>query len=659
MEMADSVLCDRHDASNPPAAVDDGHFADVEIGKSYKSPAHNNNNNDNDNSINNSINQEKIVIEEEGDWKGEEIGETEVEEGRTGGILHPNERLPRPEPPPGVVLRNDDVAETQAPGAIDSGKDGILAIGRFIRQRSSAFARRLALTEIEEWGGNGNGKGGVVTELKLAGMKVIVQEKKASAINALRGRVTFFSRSNCRDCGAVRSFCRENGLSYVEINLDVYPMREIEVVERTGGTTVPKIFFNATLIGGLVELNALRRSGGGAELEDKLKELLGGKCPESDPAVPPPPVYGVDDDEEERTDKMIGIVRILKQRLPIQDRLIRMRLVSNSFTASDLVELLEKHLGCRRLLAVELGKDLVRKHFIHPVFGDHKFEYGNNVYRFLDHEPYISKCYNFRGSTDEMEPKHASDISQTLSKIMSAILESYASEDRRFVDYTSISNSEEFRRYLNLVHGLQRVDISSLPPNEKLAFFLNLYNAMVIHAVIRLGHPQGFMDKKSMINDFQYLVGGQPYSLSAIKNGVLRSNRRPPYSLTKPFASGDKRLQVALSSVNPLIHFGLCDATRSDPTVRFFTPENVEAELKASTRDFFSNGGIEVDLAKRTVHLTTIIKWFSADFGNDKEILKWVLNYLDSSNAGLLTHLLGDWGNVNLVYQSYDWSLNL
>ncbi|KAL8172312.1 hypothetical protein V2J09_024116 [Rumex salicifolius] len=199
---------------------------------------------------------------------------------------------------------------------------------------------------------------------------------------------------------------------------------------------------------------------------------------------------------------------------------------------------------CSTIMAVEIGKDLVKKHFIHPVFGDHKFEYSNQVYRFLEHEPYISKCYNFRGSIDEMNPQSASDITRKLSKIMSAILESYASEDRRFLDYTSISNSEEFRRYLNVVHGLQRVDISSLSPNEKLAFFLNLYNSM-----------------------------------------------------------------AALDSVNPLIHFGLCDATRSGPMVRFFNAENVEAELRASTREFFSNGGIQVDLAKRTVHLTSIIKW--------------------------------------------------
>lgn len=94
-----------------------------------------------------------------------------------------------------------------------------------------------------------------------------------------------------------------------------------------------------------------------------------------------------------------------------------------------------------------------------------------------------------------------------------------------------------------MAQDLQRTDLSELSPDEKLAFFLNLYNAMVIHAVIRVGHPESIMDRR-FFSDFQYVVGGHPYSLSTIHNGILRNNRRPPYSLVKPFGSEDKRLEV-------------------------------------------------------------------------------------------------------------------
>ena len=49
---------------------------------------------------------------------------------------------------------------------------------------------------------------------------------------------------------------------------------------------------------------------------------------------------------------------------------------------------------------------------------------------------------------------------------------------------------------------------------------------------------------------------------------------------------------------------------------------------------------------------------FSGDFGTEKDILKWIINYLDPSKAGLLTHLLGDGGPVNISYQNFDWSIN-
>jgi Protein of unknown function, DUF547 len=93
------------------------------------------------------------------------------------------------------------------------------------------------------------------------------------------------------------------------------------------------------------------------------------------------------------------------------------------------------------------------------------------------------------------------------------------------------------------VQDLQRIDMGTLSETERLCFFLNLYNAMVIHAVITIGQP-GLIDRRAFFTEFQYIVGGYPYSLSTIKNGILRANRRQPYSFVKPFSSTDNRLEV-------------------------------------------------------------------------------------------------------------------
>ncbi|XVF43415.1 hypothetical protein PTKIN_Ptkin02bG0038300 [Pterospermum kingtungense] len=559
--------------------------------------------------------------------------------------------LPKPEPPPQAKVDRSQslsMAETMP------------SITKYIRERSSSLSSAIInrLSSLKE-----DNKGDyivkndslniAVTEFKIPGVKVIVKLKSEDEMKDLKGRITFFSRSNCRDCTAVRKFFREKGLRYVEINIDVFPKRAKELVERTGTSEVPKIFFNEKLLGGLVTLNSLRNSG---EFDKRMKELLSQKCPEEAPEVP---VYGFDDEGIEEDDELVGIVKVLRQCLPIQDRLIKMKIVKNCFAGEDMVEAIIHHLDCGRRKAIETAKRLVQKHFIHHVFGENDFEGGKHFYRFLEHEPFIMGCFNFRISTNDSEPKSASFLADRLTKLMSAILEAYASDDRRHLDYCAISRSEEFRRYLNLARDLQRINLQTLTPDERLAFFLNIYNAMVIHAVISIGHPEGILDKRAFFSDFQYVIGGYNYSLNIIENGILRNNRKSPYSLTRPFSNADRRLSVAPTEVNPLIHFGLCNGTRSSPTVRFFTPAGVEGELRCAAREYLQRGGIEINLDKRTVYLTRIIKWFSVDFGQEKDILKWIMGYLDSARSGLMTHLLADGGPINIVYQNYDWSGNI
>lgn len=80
---------------------------------------------------------------------------------------------------------------------------------------------------------------------------------------------------------------------------------------------------------------------------------------------------------------------------------------------------------------------------------ENDFEDGNHFYRFIEHEPFITGCFNFRVKANDSEPKLAIDVCQRLNKFMSAILESYASDDRQYLDYAAIRKSEEFRRYYN------------------------------------------------------------------------------------------------------------------------------------------------------------------------------------------------------------------
>lgn len=92
--------------------------------------------------------------------------------------------------------------------------------------------------------------------------------------------------------------------------------------------------------------------------------------------------------------------------------------------------------------------------------------------------------------------------------------------------------------------------------------------------------------------------------------------------------------------------------------MRFFTADGVESELRCAAKEYFKRGAIQINMEKRTVYLTRIIKWYNEDFGTGKDILKWVMKYLDSTQYGLLAHLLHDDAHINIMYQDYDWSGN-
>ena len=137
---------------------------------------------------------------------------------------------------------------------------------------------------------------------------------------------------------------------YVEINIDVFPRRVKELIERTGSSSVPQIFFNEKLLGGLVALNSLRNSG---MLEEKLKELLSEKCPDAAPEVP---LYGMDDPEEDRMDEMVGVVKVLRQKMFIQDRVMKLKMVRNCFCGAEMVN---------EILKLYAGLDRLEVHYLH------------------------------------------------------------------------------------------------------------------------------------------------------------------------------------------------------------------------------------------------------------------------------------------------------
>ncbi|CAL5037639.1 unnamed protein product [Urochloa decumbens] len=443
---------------------------------------------------------------------------------------------------------------------------------------------------------------------------------------AVKGRIIVYTKLWCEDCKMVRLFLHQKRLKYVEINIDIFPSRKLELEKNTGSFTVPKVYFNDLLIGGLTELKKMEDSG----ILDENVDVLFKEEPSS--SAPLPPLPGEDDESGSgKMDELATIVRKMRESVAPKDRFYKMRRFSNCFLGSEAVDFLSEDQYLERDEAVEFGRKLASKYFFRHIL---------------------------EGIID-VAPKPIIEVASRLRLLSYAIFEAYVSVNGRHVDYRSIQVCEEFKRYIRTIEELQRVEIDDLSREEKLAFFINLYNMMAIHALVTCGHPAGPLDRKKFFGDFKYVIGGCAYSLSAIQNGILRGNQRPPYNIAKPFGQKDRRSKAALPYHEPLVHFALVCGTKSGPALRCYSPGDIDKELMEAARDFLRNGGLIVDPDAKVASASKILKWYSTDFGkNETEVLKHAANYLEPEQSEQLLELLAS-TQLKVAYQPYDWSINI
>ncbi|XP_045563174.1 uncharacterized protein homolog isoform X3 [Salmo salar] len=264
------------------------------------------------------------------------------------------------------------------------------------------------------------------------------------------------------------------------------------------------------------------------------------------------------------------------------------------------------------------------------------------------------------GSDTAEEADGAAELSAILRDMILKLFSEYLSSDGKCVDYKAMSLSPVFERYCELAVQLQRVELLSLTREEKLAFFINTYNALVIHGNVRMGAPTNMWQRYKFFNYVSYLIGGEVFTLQDIENGVLRGNRKGVAQLLRPFSKTDPRLQVALPDAEPLIHFALNCGAMGCPPIKTYTPQDIDSQLRTAAESFLENDdGCVVDSEKGEVRLSQIFKWYKADFGGtDEKLLNWILEHMgESPKRSSLQSVLSS-GKIKVSYLPYDWSTN-
>lgn len=226
------------------------------------------------------------------------------------------------------------------------------------------------------------------------------------------------------------------------------------------------------------------------------------------------------------------------------------------------------------------------------------------------------------------------------------------------IAYERIQQSESYQAYLKLSNNLKAMDLRMLARREeRIAFWVNLYNVIVIHGVISLRVRDSVKEVWNFFRRVYYQVGKYFFSPDDIEHGVLRGNRRPPYSLFRPFRAADPRLDFIVELLDPRIHFTLVCGSASCPFIDVYTPENLEEELTIAAQTFINSGGAVLDRSQHRISLSRIFMWYAGDFGaTQAERLGFIARYLDKEQDR--TFVEDHAGSLKVAYQSYDWRLN-
>lgn len=183
-----------------------------------------------------------------------------------------------------------------------------------------------------------------------------------------------------------------------------------------------------------------------------------------------------------------------------------------------------------------------------------------------------------------------------------------------------------------LVERLTNVDPSTMKHEQKLAFWINLYNALLMHAFLAYGIPRSDLKFFTLMQKAAYCVGGHWFNAAAIECNLLKAKimlHRPQFALI--VALHNKKLteeqrQFGIDRAEPKVNFALSCGGHSSPMVRIYTPEHIHDELDCAFQDYVrATVGIT---AKGGVLLPKLVYNYAREFVQDDMVLEWACRFL-------------------------------
>lgn len=217
----------------------------------------------------------------------------------------------------------------------------------------------------------------------------------------------------------------------------------------------------------------------------------------------------------------------------------------------------------------------------------------------------------------------------------------YADQVRRFVkdghvNYTDWKKEiDRLQIYLDFLSGDNPMQMSE---DVQIAYYINSYNAWVVKLI--LDHFPGISSIKDIGGLFRspgkikfVKIGDETYSLSHIKNGILRKRYKDPRIL---FA-----LTMATKGCPPLI-----------PEV--YEGGTLDKQLEKVTFDYINNPMLNY-MEGDTLYLGNVFDWYEDDFGGESGMLRFVQRYIRPEWKARIEKA-GD--DLKIRYIDHNWALN-
>ncbi|XP_042062282.1 uncharacterized protein LOC121806344 isoform X2 [Salvia splendens] len=176
-------------------------------------------------------------------------------------------------------------------------------------------------------------------------------------------------------------------------------------------------------------------------------------------------------------------------------------------------------------------------------------------------------------------------------------------------------------KYRCIISKLAQVDPGRLNHEEKLAFWINVHNALVMHAFIVYGVPRGSLKRISLVLKAAYDIGGHTISVDTIQSSILRCRLPRPtqwlQALFFPkakFKARDPRKSYALKHQEARLHFALCSGCRSDPIVRLYTAKSVHQELEMAKEEYIQMN-IKVHKEQKRLVVPKNVEYYIKEMG--------------------------------------------